>query len=1073
MVNRNKRIAVLVSLMICLMCLFFGVACVEQKPNVQLRENTKKYYVGDSISCYDFIEREVGVNYSFSVTGDNGEVTDVIGQTYYAKTAGRYSLLCTATKNQASASLTAQFDVYDTKPYLAFVGPTSVDVDTRLTVPMLISRIDPLIVSDTETTEYFTVATVTTMDGMKETYDLTQENKYFDGKFFTFIDEGTYVLHLIVENAGGKVECDVTIKAKVNFGILDNVEGATLDFDYSTYTASWSEVEGAEKYLVRLNNKTVTVENATSLNILPELTSDFAYFTLYVVPVNAAGNKMGKIEYSDVLISPDGYENVILGGEMTKVVDEHVVSMPTKQVYSRSASEIDGSEDNYVAFKGDYGVGTYVDFEFTGNNMPAVRLFANKINGYFSSNGNSNCTGNQGILMMNGLVTSEPHKDHVSELKDLRIYGPKMLTGSYLGQWHFHTITYDEFPYFTQTGLSEATDSKFKYTVGSYEDSRSLIRVHLILSVERDGQWVELYNQKIYTGISVSDLSGTDIIALAPLKGNDEVAFKFSQPYNWEAPGTVDPDGLECYNGVYNDDGSVTLETKIVENCNSGMLELKENSYLAFSDKYSAGTYVDFEFTGNNMPMVRLYANEINGRISNYNNELQSRDDTKGILLINGLTTKGIVEGHDSVLNEFRIYAPNTITSSYLNKSAALAVYSYDEYPYMTQQGLQEAADTLFKYTVGSYLDANNNVYVHALLYKSENDEWVKIHEIKANTGVKSGDLNEGYIVAMAPIIGEGSATFKYSMPYRWKAPGTVDPDGMSSYNAIYNSDGTVTLTTRSAYNLNRGQLGAIKNNYIAYEGNYGVGTYVDFEFIGNNMPIIRLFANDISGNISNWDTTANDNAGGVDETTTGLVLINGIVTDSTDSTHASVLKDYRIYGPNSIASSYLPWADVKPIVTYAYDTHPYLTQQGLSEAETTKFKYTVGTYLDEDDTIIVQVILSREENGIWVECYNLTQDTGCTEEDLPAGNIIVMAPIKGVGTATFAFSQPYIYGENNEGTEDDNDGNLEGGDDGNNDGNSNVGGGDNSEGNGDNSKVDTSEELDDNNGDFIDGWQE
>ena len=1056
MIKKNKRIAIFVSFMICIMCIFFGVACTGQKPNLKLKENTNMYYVGDSISCYDFIEREIGVNYSFSITADNGEKTDVIGQTYYAKSAGRYSLVCTATKNQANTSLTTEFNVYDTKPYLGFVGPTAVDVDARLTIPMLISRIDPLIVSDTETNEYFTVATVTTMDGTKNTYDLTQENKYFDGKFFTFIDEGTYVLHMVIENAGGKVECDVTLHAKVNFGILDEIEGATIDFDYSTHTASWSEVEGAEKYLVRLNDKTVTVENTTSLAILPELTSNFAYFTLYVVPVNAQGKKMGKIEYPDVLIAPECYENVILGGNMTKVIDEHIVSMPTKQVYSRSASEIDGSEDNYVAFKGDYGVGTYVDFEFTGNNMPAVRLFANNINGYFSSNGNANCKGNQGILMLNGLVTSEPHKDHVSELKDLRIYGPNILTGSYLGQWHFHTIKYDEFPYFTQKGLSEAADSKFKYTVGSYEDSRSLVRVHLILSIERDGQWVELYNEKIYTGISVDELSGSNIIALAPLKGNDEVTFKFSQPYNWEAPGTVDPDGLKCYNGVYNNDGSITLETKIVDNCNSGMMELKENSYLAFIDKHGAGTYVDFEFVGNNMPIVRLYANEINGRISNYNNETQSRDDTKGVLLINGITTKGIVEGHDSILNEFRVYAPNTITSSYLDKKAPLAVYSYDEYPYMTQQGLQEAADTLFKYTVGSYLDANNNVYVHLLLYKSENNEWVKIHELKANTGVKSADLNEGYIVAMAPIIGEGSATFKYSMPYSWKAPGTVDPDGMSSYNAIYNSDGTVTLATKSVYNLNRGQLGAVKNNYIAYEGKYGVGTYVDFEFIGNNMPIVRLFANDVSGNISNWDITANNNAGGVDEKVKGLLLINGVVSDSSDPDHASVLNDYRIYGPNSISSSYLPWADVKPIATYTYDEHPYLTQQGLLEEETTKFKYTVGTYLDEDNTIIVQVVLSREVNGTWVECYNLTQDTGCTEETLPAGNIIAMAPIKGAGTATFKFSQPYIYGDN-EGGNDDNGG---------------EGSGDNS-GEGSVEGDDSSEEINDNNGEFIDGWQE
>ena len=77
----------------------------------------------------------------------------------------------------------------------------------------------------------------------------------------------------------------------------------------------------------------------------------------------------------------------------------------------------------------------------------------------------------------------------------------------------------------------------------------------------------------------------------------------------------------------------------------------------------------------------------------------------------------------------------------------------------------------------------------------------------------------------------------------------------------MINADGSVTLEGKQllgGYSWNDG-VRALDNSYISFEGDYGVGTYIDFTYKGNNMPQVMLFANNINGDMSCGNASVND----------------------------------------------------------------------------------------------------------------------------------------------------------------------------------------------------------------------
>ena len=73
---------------------------------------------------------------------------------------------------------------------------------------------------------------------------------------------------------------------------------------------------------------------------------------------------------------------------------------------SKTYTALQHSTQGYVAFAGEYGIGSFVEYEFTGNNMPQVMLFADSISQNLGGNGG------MGVLALNGFVSSDCNEPH-------------------------------------------------------------------------------------------------------------------------------------------------------------------------------------------------------------------------------------------------------------------------------------------------------------------------------------------------------------------------------------------------------------------------------------------------------------------------------------------------------------------------------------------------------------------------------------------------------------------------------------------------------------------------------------
>jgi hypothetical protein len=204
---------------------------------------------------------------------------------------------------------------------------------------------------------------------------------------------------------------------------------------------------------------------------------------------------------------------------------------------------------------------------------------------------------------------------------------------------------------------------------------------------------------------------------------------------------------------------------------------------------------------------------------------------------------------------------------------------------------------------------------------------------------------------------------------------------------------------------VNSGSASQMTNTvgYVALEGEYGLGTYVDFYFTGSNMPQVSFFNEYVTDNLS---ASYND----VAETNSGILLINDMRYSATGVVNNAY---YRF--------TILPRLKLglKNAGKYHTDGTDINDQSKLSAAvlETMpeqKFKYTVGFYLGEDEKICVSIDVDKlDVNGNKTEDYfNLNQDLSgkLTKADIKGNRIIVYGAVSGStsNTTTFSYSKPY-----------------------------------------------------------------
>lgn len=687
-----------------------------------------------------------------------------------------------------------------------------------------------------------------------------------------------------------------------------------------------------------------------------------------------------------------------------------------------------GVQDSYLLFKGNYGVGNYVEFTFKGNNMPYLNMFSNDIDGYLGDNG----LGGTGLVLINGIVDRNNNKDaNDNVVKDgnyidrevlcdkLTVWGPNRYraqsdgsNGVGDGGNPLLTFTYEDYPLLTQKGLKEDTSGRtYKYRVGTYYDAIGNLYLDITLSDASNNSVI--YSIKEITGLSSLDIVEGNILALGCMKGeNIPTEFSFVAP-KLDKPDTET--NVVARDAILNADSSVTLKgVRPVHSGNgSGVGATSsigvEDSYIAFSGDYGVGNYVEFEFSGNNMPYLNLFADVVDGYLGNNN------ANGKGLVIINGIVDRnnnkdangqtvdpekgGIYIEREVRCDEFNVWGPNRYTGQGDGAGTPLISLSYSDYPLLTQKGLKEdTSGKTYKYKVGTYYDVIGNLILDIKLSDASNDQ--VIYDIQEVLELGTTEIGTGNIVALAPMKGlNQDSTFKFSAPVKEKSD--VKPAITASGTAV-NTDGSVTLTGKAYANQNEGTFNDVSNSYLGFDGAFGLNTYIDLYYTGNNIPYITFFADQIDGCMCGYD-----NNGSMEKLNrAGVLFMPGgrVYGNSSTSKNNSTL--IYFFGPNRYLT-----ADAK-----SYGGHAELRHQTINAER--KYKLTYGM-IEVDGNIYADITLSYLNGEQYTQIYTNTLDTtvtvaemktvlGITDGELK-GKIIIYAAIKGAGNdTTFSFSQPY-----------------------------------------------------------------
>ena len=112
---------------------------------------------------------------------------------------------------------------------------------------------------------------------------------------------------------------------------------------------------------------------------------------------------------------------------------------------------------------------------------------------------------------------------------------------------------------------------------------------------------------------------------------------------------------------------------------------------------------------------------------------------------------------------------------------------------------------------------------------------------------------------------------------------------GISVYGDLYVEDGNYTMVAGSYCNGNNVWLkrenGPHNLPYIAYNGDYGIDSYVKVDFTGDNMPIFSFFRDD------NYSKSIFDG-------TKGVVYTGGFTNNSGEPIHEAMCSRGTLYGP-------------------------------------------------------------------------------------------------------------------------------------------------------------------------------
>ena len=476
---------------------------------------------------------------------------------------------------------------------------------------------------------------------------------------------------------------------------------------------------------------------------------------------------------------------------------------------SNNTEEVSGNRANsmgYVAFEDTYTLdekGTYIDIYFQGNNMPSVEFFATDVNAYFMD---AYADDGKGFIVNNGFASSTSNRENSTSrfggyaaYSGYFDYGVSAYNDRWIGAEGYHlgarpatkegsaklwdynnskeiTQAYSLFSMYS-LAHAQAADQNYRYTVGMYKDADGYVWIDAALyKVDQngketaftswtgkaliEGQTTSVKQDKLNDGEVISG----KIVLHAAAKGLkkdeskvEQTVFTCSAPYKGR---------FESQNATFNADGTVSLKN----GTNGGGASQITNSvgYIALAGEYGLGTYVDFYFTGSNLPQVSLFNEYVTNNLSaTYNGVAETNS---GILLINDMrySATGIVGNayyRFTVLPRLNKGLANA-TKYHTDGSTSTAASK------MSASVLETMPEQRFKYTVGFYLGEGDKIYVSIDVDKldangNKTEDYFTLNQ-DLSAKLSKADIKGNRIIVYGAVSGNVNATttFSYSKPY-------------------------------------------------------------------------------------------------------------------------------------------------------------------------------------------------------------------------------------------------------------------------------------------------------------------
>ena len=1048
--KKSKRILLTVLSVITALCFALGVgtACSKDKPSIKVKSDILKYFVHDSIYVFDLFEYEEGYNYSFSFTYGENEPVEIKGESFFAEVTGEYVVKGVAEKDGKTAEDTVTVTVVDEVPVLILAN---MEAQADLFASYLPSRLIngfavPTVLSDGVHKEYISQIAVYKDGNDKEptVYKIegaeASADGFWDGRKINFIYECKHVVTIVSETSGGKSFADLVIKVAENLDDYKDLteDGYNINYDKVNGIISWDAIPETDYYRVKYGGKTLE-QKATSVNLNEILTGEFHYFNMVVIPVNEDGEFMGKLVSETVHLTPEGLEGVVLGNGVISIDSAtREVELSGKQSSSPGwKSGVRHMENSYIAFAGEYGVNTKVEFTFTGNNLPQVGFFVDNMNGNMTNEGG------KGIMLMNGLFTAGDNTQSSSTTEvvgehNLIYLGPDRMgdywpVNNYISaaQLSSKKLTITENTLFTQKALREdVTGRTYRYTVVCYESS-GYVAFLVKLTDQATGEVVSGPFTKV-TDIALGSVTPGHIVAWAGVKGEyNNTKFSFDLPKvvdgdelygRAEKTITDNPDGtktVEMSPGFVKALGATWGQTGTIRGQGyvSNLQDYAHN-YVTLGE-YGVGYEFVTTFTGNNMPMIMAFANNVNASLSS-GVTIGNEAINKGYVITNGITLQ-----MSSQTAPF-IYSENVLTArgpDRINYHIGYAASNTPEPANGTFVSNKEGEFGAFedgknyKFVLGTK-EVNSFVIMYAEVYDITATETL-VFKGEMETGLTKAEIEAmgKNVLLMAGVRGVGvGTTFTYNPNPQLKYPTNIEEKPVTVTD---NKDGSYAVVMKPGQGgvsvngimsfVDIGSRTTYVNNYLEI-GEYGVGYKFVTTFRGNNMPQIMLFSNTVNAQMAAGYNNGSDV--GI-QGQTGYLLLNGWCARSGwAGTTGPIWQDFlSMYGPNrmgGIENNYNNTTVLPPTTTNL----TALSGDVLSTASTAlsndiTYRYTVSTSV-VGGLVRISILLENAETDAAI--FSGYYDTGKTQTEIESQgkNVVFYAGVKGTDVnTTFTYYTP------------------------------------------------------------------